>query len=447
MSGRMTLGSLFVLAALIPGICRAQGGYGYGPGAPPGAPPGAWSGQPQPPQPQYGGIPPQGSSNSVYEQLPDDLGFLHEDSPFETGLKNLFRHSYYRGEYLLWSATNPGNVLLGQTPASGFAAPTGATPIAPNTFVVPSNPFTGGTASAILPSLDSFELKNINGYRGTIGLPIGPGNVELSAFILGTRTNLLDMSTLITPEITGNRLVVPPTPTIPANFIGTPFTVGGVQQTLLYTHGYEAIMKTNIWGTEANFVMDGPGAGDFLSISPLIGFRYLNYRESLAQNGSYQYVTDQSTNPFTLSNVLPRDIYSQSNNNSYGPQFGVRAEVGNAKLKFGAEPKIMLGLNSYTATMSTINIPFDIPANNSNLIFHKQATTFSPLADLKVYSRIAISQYAHVFVAYNLMWVGSISRPYDSVGYNINSSGQGLFTPKFTDSIIQGLSVGGELRF
>ena len=45
------------------------------------------------------------------------------------------------------------------------------------------------------------------------------------------------------------------------------------------------------------------------------------------------------------------------------------------------------------------------------------------------------------------MWVGSISRPYDSIGYNIDGSGNGLFVPKFTDSIIQGLSVGGELRF
>ncbi len=35
----------------------------------------------------------------------------------------------------------------------------------------------------------------------------------------------------------------------------------------------------------------------------------------------------------------------------------------------------------------------------------------------------------------------------DSIGYNITAGGNGLFTPSFTDTIIQGLSVGGELQF
>ena len=456
MSGRMTLGSLFVLSALIPGLCQAQGGYGSGAGAPPGA----WQAQgPSPALAQDSGytVPPQGNFNTIYEQLPDDLGFLHDDSPLEMGLKNLFRHSYFRGEYLLWTAGSPGNVLLGGQPAGGFiptvqssAAGGLAPPIPPNSFnVAGGNPLTQNPATAVVPSLDAFALKNINGYRGTFGLPIGPGNAELSAFVLGTRTNQFDGSSMITPEITANLLAVPPIlTTTPATFIGEPVTVAGVQTQMLFTNSYLAVMKTSIWGSEANYIFDAPneGTGDLVTISPLFGFRYLNYRESLSQGGVYQFVTDNTTNPVTTSPEI-RALYSQSNNNYYGPQIGTRVEMKISKVTFGAEPKIMLGLNTYTAALSTINVPFDNPANNVNQSFFKSKSVFAPVADVKFSTRINISQYANVYAAYNLMWVGSLSRPYDTIGYNISAGGAGLFNPKFSDSIIQGLSVGGELAF
>lgn len=447
MSGRMTLGSLFVLATLIPGLCHAQGGYGYGPGASPGA----YQGQPPQMLSQYPGCPapPPGPSNTIYEQLPDDLGFLHDDSPLEVALKNLFRNSYYRTEYLLWSGSRPGNVLLGGTPAGGYIPSTLQNPLPANTFTVISNPLTGNPATAVQPSLGDFDVKNMNGFRGTVGIPIGRGNFELGAWFLSTRKNEFDGTTLLRPEVPADLLGVPPILfPIPANFIGQPITIAGVQGTMLYMSDYQAIMKTNIWGTEANYIFDAPnaGTGDLLTISPLVGFRYLNYHETLSQAGGYQFVTDASTNPVTTS-AQGRAIYSQSNNNSYGPQFGVRAEAAVSKVTFGAEPKIMFGLNSYTASMSAINVPFDNPANNTNPSFHKKSTTFSPIADLKLYTRVNLSEYIHVFAAYNLMWVGQISRPYDSIGYNVEADGSGLFEPKFTDSIIQGLSVGGELRF
>lgn len=439
MSGRMTLGSLFVLAALIPGICHAQGGYGYGP-----------QGQPTPQQ-QYGYCPPPppGPSNSIYEQLPDDLGFLHEDSPLERALTNVFRHSYFRAEYLLWSGTRPGDVLLGATPTAGFVAPTIDAPVYPNTFVVPTNPVTGTVDRAVEPSLSAFDVKNMNGFKGTMGLPIGPGAIELSAFVLATRQNRFDGTSLIIPAQPADLLSTPPVPiAVPGRYIGQPINVGGIQQVMLYDSGYQAIMKTSIYGGEANYVFDAPnaGTGDLLTFSPVVGFRYLNYLESLYQGGGYSFVTDATTNPVTTT-PKGRSLASQSNNNSYGPQFGVRAEATISKVTFGAEPKIMLGLNSYTASLSTINVPTNTTTSDVAFNFHKKATTFSPIADLRLYTRINVSQRMNVYAAYNVMYVGSISRPYDSIGYNITANGNGLFTPSFTDTIIQGLSVGGELQF
>lgn len=470
MSGRMTLGSLFVMAALIPGICRAQGGYGMGAGAPgmepgsamspypggpggyPGGYPGGAPGMYPPgayPQGPYGGYPP-GSPNTVYEQLPDDLGFMHEDTPLETLLKNVFRHSYFRSEYLLWNGSAPGNVLLGAT-AGSYIPSTVGNLLPPNTFNVPTgNPLTGNVATATQPSLNEFDVKNLNGYRGTMGLPIGPGAFEVSGFVFGTRTNQFDGTSLITQEVTADLTAVPPIlTTVPANFIGQPINVGGVQQIMLYTDTYQASMQSSLWGTEANYIIDAPnaGTGDLVTFSPLIGFRYLNYRESLSQSGAFQIVTDPATIPVTTTS-LPRQLYSQSNNNSYGPQLGVRVEVApSKKIVFGAEPKIMLGVNSYTAALSTINVPAANFPTNTVFSFHEKATVFSPIADLQAYTRINVSKYAHVYVAYNLMWIGSITRPYDTIGYDITADGNGLFEPKFTDTIMTGLAVGGELRF
>ena len=227
-------------------------------------------------------------------------------------------------------------------------------------------------------------------------------------------------------------------------FIGEPVNVPGTQSYLLFTDSYQAVLKTSIWGSEANYILDAPnaGTGDLLTISPLVGFRYLNYLETFSQGGVYEVAVTDNLGNVTLT-PNSRAIYSSSNNNSYGPQFGVRSEMSISKVTFGAEPKIMLGLNSYTASLTSINAPFD----GTNTTNSKKATVFSPVADLKLYTRVAVSKYAHVFAAYNVMWAGSLSRPYDSIGYNVNANGGGFFTPSFTDSIIQGLTVGGELRF
>lgn len=438
MSERMTLGSLFVLAALIPGICWAQGGYGNG------GPPGNWQAPPQ--GSPYSGYPaPPAAPPTIYEQLPDDLGFRHEDSAFETALKNVFRHSYYRGEFLLWAASNPGDVVLGATPTGGYVTSTQLQQnpplLPPTTFSIP-NPIGTVNAAVVQPTLGDFNISNVPGYRGTFGLPIGPGNFELSAFVLGTRQNSYDGTSMITQEVPPN--AVTGALAVPAVFIGQPINVPGSQIYNLYTDSYEAVLKTNIWGSEANYIMDAPnaGTGDLLTISPLIGFRYLNYLETFAQGGIYEVAVTDNLGNVTLT-PNSRAIYSSSNNNSYGPQFGVRSELSISKVTFGAEPKIMLGLNSYTASVTSINAPFD----GTNTTNHKKATIFSPVADLKLYTRVAVAKYAHVFAAYNVMWAGSLTRPYDSIGYNVDANGGGFFTPSFTDSIIQGLTVGGELRF
>jgi len=516
MSGRITLSSLIVLAVLIPGVCTAQNGYVYAPNGPPstssepGQPPPQYSGS-QPLPPGYQAVPvgyqgPQQAPNSIYEQIPDDLGFLYNDTPLEKLVENTFRHAYFRGEYLLWSINAPQPNLLGQTPLSGFlpntftqpytnpvtttstvataavTSPAGtidpnyqfyAQPIYPNTYAIPPITTTTGTppvttivtsdptqptssslgVTAIAPSLAGFDIRNLNGFRGTMGMPIGPGAVEFSSFILATGTTTWDGSGYITPSVAASAANNNSIPTW-SNYIGQAVTIDGTQHNLLYTNSYSAQLNSSLWGSEANYIFNAPnaGTGDLFTISPLVGLRYLNFRETLAQGGVYEYLANPSNPLSTALNSANRSFYSQSNNHAYGFQFGARAEMAVWKVVLGAEPKIMLGVNTYDAGLATS--PLDLSATqttsnvyNTAMNFQRTATMFSPVADLKFYSRINISKYMNVFLGYNIMWAGSFSRPYNNMGYNFSSTGAGLFNPTFSDLVVQGLSIGSEIRY
>jgi hypothetical protein len=442
MSGRMSLGSLFVLVMLTPSLCLAQGGYGYDPnGAPPSgyfAPPPGQPGAQCPP----GAMPPSGN-RTIYEELPDDTGWLHEDSPLGKALQDRFRHAFFRTEYLLWSVGDPGHTLLSESlPTDPTFPPTPTDPRIPFNVV---DPVTGTAGTAVAPTLDAVKITNNNGFRGTFGMPFGPGAFEAGAFVLANSTAGFDGSSFITPGDPVGPPIVAPT------FIGQPVLQEGVPvigSVLLYQNSYEAVLKTGVWGSEANYIFAPPnaGSGDFITFSPMFGVRYLNFRETLRQHGSYQFVTDPTTLPPTTIDV-DRRIDASAINNSYGPQIGLRAELNAARLTIGVEPKIMLGLNTYKVALATENI---LSPTEPALSLRDSDTTFGPLADLKVYSRFALRENFHFFASYNFLWAGMLTRPHSNIVYNTSViTGAGAFQQNvhYTDAILQGLSVGAELRY
>ena len=433
MFGRMSFGSLFVLALLAPGVCWAQAGYGYGPANGQGGPMmSPYAGQ-YVPQSAGAPVPNGGNSRTIYEELPDDRGWLFEDSPLSKSLENSFQHAFFRAEYLLWKLGDPGNVVLGSELLSG------ADPRDPTN--VPVNDRSTGTpiGLGVVPTLDSVRLNGVNGFRGTFGLPVGPGAFEASAFVFQSVANSLNLTDQIQP-------VDPDFPFSMATFVAQPVLVEGAPSSasLVYDVSYQAVLKTSVWGTEANYIFAPPnaGAGDFFTFSPLVGFRYFNYRESLNQTGVYEFTDDG----ITFRPVTSR-IDASTVNNSFGPQIGLRTELTVSRLTLGAEPKVMLGLNSYKANLFTQNILSD---TEPVLNIHDKETTFGPLADLKLYSRLALNQNLHVFASYNLLWAGMLTRPANNIVYNTSViTGAGAFQQnvRTTDAVLQGLSVGAEFRY
>jgi putative beta barrel porin BBP7 len=433
MFGRMSFGSLFVLALLAPGVCWAQAGYGYGP---PNGPPGpmmpTYQGQYAPPM-AGAPTPNGGNGRTIYEELPDDRGWLFDDAPFSKAIANSFRHAFFRTEYLLWSFRDPGRVVLGAELLSGDD------PRDP--LNVPVNDRTTGApiGFGIVPTLDAVRLDGNNGFQGTFGLPVGGGAFEASAFVFANSSGVLNLTDQIKADD-------PNDPFDFATFVAQPVLVEGVPSidSLVYDVSYLARLTTNVWGAEANYIFAPPNAsaGDFLTFSPLVGIRYFNFRERLNQTGVYEFSDDL----INFREVTSR-IDASTINNSYGPQIGFRTELNIARLTMGVEPKVMLGVNSYQSTLFTQNILSDTEPDQN---FHDKETTFGPLADLKGYGRLALSQNLHLFASYNLVWAGMLTRPYNNVVYNtsvITGGGAIQQNIRATDVVLHGLSVGAEFRY
>lgn len=441
------LTALLVATAWIPTI-----GWAQPPGYPPpdgGVVPAGYrsSGYPQ----RYTMPPgPHGPGNTTFVELPDDKGFAYEGSPFDQAITNTFRNGSLRLEYLLWDITNPGRNILGadvQSPDVNQPDPT-----QPFDFLIPGQL---NQTRAVTPTLDRVNTNDNNGIRGTYTLPFTVGAFEASIFALQTshsgvpipEENIIDINDLDLDLLTTDSI----------NAIGaiyTPLLINGIIPLggvgLVWDQGYRAELKTRVWGTEGNWVSNAFDPNSPLQLSPIFGFRMLEFAEDLRQSGAYNFSVTAPDGTITTS-VVNRRISSTTDNYVFGPQFGFRSELVSKWVTFGAQPKLMLGVNSYRAAIQTQNIlsPTDI---NQNLL--QKDTTFGVIGDLEVYSKLHIRPHFNLFVGYNLLWAGLITRPAENIVYNISGAVGGAgrqsdfqLDVNYSGALMQGLSVGGELTY
>lgn len=483
MTGRIPFGFLTLLTVLVCAPIQAQAQMAPPAGYSNGVQPAGFhmqdaAGQYNPPLPPgYQAIPPGRSRGispqTVFQELPDDLGLADEDTPLGRILTDTLRRTWFRGEYLLWTISGPGNVMLGQqtlsgvqpvisgtvTPVTNLGGPTN---VGLGTGVSFSQTVDGITGTAQSPSLDNMSINNLNGFRGTFGLPFEVGDVELSSFVLGASSATIDGSQFIQPQIIANpavaRVAGQTGPALGAN--GLPATNGQVatfisQAALLngarsnttfinYDVSYNAKLTTSAWGSEANFVMISPDPNSLFQVRPTFGFRYFNIRDRLVQSG--QYNEPSAADP-TVNTIVTREINSAAINNLAGPQIGLRTELTSNQFLIGFEPKLMMGLNSYQTNLNTANV-FSSTDPAQSLVQH--GTTFSPMVDLKVYGNVAMSKNVSAFIAYNFIWAGNINRSFNDIIYNKNSlTNDSAFSidRQFSNATLQGLSVGLDFRY
>ena len=349
------------------------------------------------------------------------------------------RMTWYRLEYLNWTIDPYGQQPLGARRLDGGEE---------GTFPA-IEPLTGSfVGTATQPDARAFDAQHNNGLRFTIGFPTQVGDLEAAVFILDQADSRIRQEpTLRFDQLPNPNDPDPLNPTLPNFFAATMLTVDGQlsdSAMILYDQGYLATHKADVFGTEGNFVFNPVTPNQPLTFRPMIGFQFISFRENLLIAGSDEQV--DLTDPMMGVITLNHRIDARSRNKVFAPQIGVRAEFVHEWFTLGVTPKFLLGFNRRYEQLSTSQII--LPTDSS--FEQEEATEFSPGFDLKVDARVHLNEHFSLFASYQLYVLSNLSRPvgninYDTIGgvvSNIN-----LNTSKQHDLWIDGVTVGGEIRF
>ncbi len=374
-----------------------------------------------------GGPCPGGIAQTSYELLPDDRYCepgLHCDAIGEA-----LQYTWMRFEYLNYSIEDPGDVLIG-APVRGLNEREGTIISTGLPVIDPSG------VSYFIPDTSPLDLSSNNGVRATLGIPTRIGTLEASIWTLAQA----DDAVVYTPEplllggFPTGLLVVPGTS---LEIDGQPGQVvpTNVTSTILYDQGYSASTSTHLFGTEGMFVFNPVTPNQHLQFQPVLGIQWINFRERFVVAGR---------DNFTNTN---HEINSRSRNNIFGPTIGFRAELLlHERVTLGVTPKLLVGFNRHKDTVFTQQ---NLSATEPQITTQDTDSDFAPGFDLSTSVRVKVSDHLSIFVSYQLYLLSQVSRPYENISYN-------EITPQMPNIIldaerqnmmVQGLTVGGELRF
>lgn len=396
------------------------GGYGH-PGAgyaSPYGPPvsGAPCASPGACPPPYAAGPeacPPGVDGFVGAALPsgDVLGV----TPLERFLETAAENAWFRLEYLLWDIQIPGDQALGARTLN---------------TVDPTERFATSLGLARVEDLDEISFNDINGLRGTLGIPLRFGVFEFGAFALEQASDAVTAFDLPAPG--------------QGRFVGTTTLADGQVSNFVrvFDEFYRARYTSDIFGGEANVVIETDHSLLGFKLMPMFGVRYLDVQEELKTIGRFS--GNQPAQAFDSV------VASDTNNNLYGANFGLRAELQHKWFSLTMQPELMVGANTYRARVRTKDF---VGPGEGVREAEVTGTKFTSLFEVSGYARIHLSEHFSLIGGYNLTVAGDVIRPHESIFYNVETR---LGAPvasafdviqEFTSLTVDGLIVGGEVRF
>ncbi|MDA0281862.1 MAG: BBP7 family outer membrane beta-barrel protein [Planctomycetota bacterium] len=372
-----------------------------------------------------------GPANRSWDNLSGDRGWMYENSPLDDFFAAVASDSYFRLEYLNYNFDGPGNTLLG-APVLSQIDPTTPFPVTD----------TGGNSigEARVATTSPIRYSDGQAIRATLGIPLIGGTLEGNIFFFSQVSNGFIIDELGAPT-TGNPLDLP-------QFVATSTRTNGQigNNLLLYDDSYSATMSAELWGSEGNFIFDAYLPDPMLQLHPIVGFRYLNLTEELGQIG----VFDQQDN---LVTPLTSRINSESRNQLYTPQIGLRVELKNRWLTLGFEPKLGVGANSYSDTVTTQSLSSDGDPFTSSTV---SGSRFTAVGELNLYARLHIRQNIALSIGYSNTWLYNVTRAHSSIFYDdipgVDANGQPfdpaiVAGPSFENFKFGGLTTSIEIRF
>jgi len=346
--------------------------------------------------------------------------------PLERFLVTATRGSFFRLEYLLWEAEEPGDQLLG-SPIAGVDNPG-----APFLVADPADNTLFGTARVF--DIKPISFKDLSGIRGTYGLTMKPFDLEMNIFKLQEETDTL--------RVTENELPSNPIPGFGTFIATSTLTNGQVSNNVqLFDKSFQAGFETDFWGAEAKVLLNTDIAGYGIRVRPLIGFQYLNLEERLLQIGVFN-------NRNTIPDVTTV-IDSDTQNHLLGGTIGARAEWVTQRFTLGIEPKAMLGANIMDARLSTQGVT---GPDDPLLVRDASDTFFSPVLQGQAYARVHLNENFTISVGYDVLWAARVSRPHKNIIYNVDDTGASPVSDfdlriDKDEMLWDGLTIGAEYRF
>ncbi len=413
------MGCGLLISSTLMQTAGAQDGYSYGGGAyspygpmggsmMPGAAPGGYDCPPAP----------YGDGSYYAAPTPESPQIFSSGDPFQSAFRS-YDGFFFRLEYLQFDYTRPGDVLLG-APQFGFIDPR-----------IPFQVFDGGgnpLGFASIPVLDDMRLVNVPGIRGTVGVPLIFGSFEASVLSMNTAQQTLEDTNL---DGTFQQ------PLLGTTTLDNGDLSGNIN---LYNDSFRAAFTSKMWSSEANLFFDGPNS-NYFSFAPILGFKYLDLRESLEQEGSF------TPDPITGLPTVVSTINSYSSNRLFVPQIGLRSKFENHWGSVTFDPKFGLGANVFKNRVNTNHFR----SNGDPFVATEDSgAQLSPVIDLNLTGRIKLTPAISLTVGYNFIFAGHVTRPQDNIYYNDN--GPLPIEPDIVvkthkqDMIFQGLTIGAEFR-
>jgi hypothetical protein len=219
--------------------------------------------------------------------------------------------------------------------------------------------------------------------------------------------------------------------------------------------------QTELWGSEINAVASVVRRDGF-QMNALVGFRYMELRESLTLN---------APNLFDFVNNISSSVADRfdTRNQFYGGQIGAWFACCRGILSAELTAKVALGdshqvinvqgvttESSPTGVAPTGTFPGGIFAQPTNIgrHFHEQLTV---IPEIKVLGGINVLENVRVFVSYDFLYWNQVVRPGAEIDRSVNRTqslggplvGPANPAPQYnrTDFWAQGVTAGFELRF
>ncbi|WP_437205289.1 BBP7 family outer membrane beta-barrel protein [Planctomicrobium sp. SH664] len=450
---RASLGWLVVAGMLSGETVQAQS-WPPAPAAPSVAQAG-W-GQPQlPPGPQPGMAPycPQQGVDFDYAQLlPEDRGWCFDtDSRCDLIIRETLKGTWLRLEYLNATIRHQDDTVLG--------APLATVRNVQDQFPVT---FTDGvtTALAQVPTTAGIDWENINGIKGSIGIPLTFGWIEASVLGLAQDSDALDVPRIPPLGLAG------PNGTVNSTFLATTLTTDGQPgtRTILYDADFFSQYTVNYFATDLNLLYNLRSRDEGWNVKTLIGYRHDQYSEDLAFGGTFDNSSGYYSGVGVLGTPVSNRIGSSANNFRNQVQFGIRNEFVHRWFTLGVDPKIAFGTNSTRNRVVTSDVrdpgdpavildPVNAVDDPFRSVTNRDEVIFAPTFDLSLYGTVNLTEWLKLRMGWNLIWLGGIQSA--DRGILFNEVTNPLPPPATTadvvarrgisDRVISSFTVGGEI--